>query len=144
MTFRLLLSACFLLVFAPHFSNAQTVEITVTNIRNTNGYMQLQFFKTSEAYEAEDEFLSKRYSKSAVVNGTLRVSVELPTGHYGIALLDDENSDAAMNYNFIGMPKEGFGFSDYYHTSWSRPVFEDFDFDLTNEGKSVVMKIRYI
>ena len=40
------------------------------------------------------------------------------------------------------VPKEGYGFSDYYHTSWSRPVFSDFKFQLSS-NKSVTMKVKY-
>ena len=59
-------------------------------------------------------------------------------------MLDDENNDTEMEYNWVGIPQEGFGFSDYYHTGLSRPVLADFDFVLGEEGKAVTMKIRYM
>ena len=48
-----------------------------------------------------------------------------------------------MNYGLF-LPKEGFAFSNYYHTGMSKPTFDDFQFTLGNEDKKVVMKIRYL
>lgn len=31
-----------------------------------------------------------------------------------------------------------------YHKGFSRPEFEDFDFDLTKEGKNIWAKLRYL
>ena len=50
-----------------------------------------------------------------------------------------------MEYNFLGMPKEGFGFSDYYHTGLSKPSFDKFNFVLARgQSKYVKIKVRYI
>lgn len=125
-------------------ASAQTLTITVTDIRNTDGHIQLKFFKTSQDFEDENAFLAKRFSKASVTNNTLTVTVDLPPGHYAVAMLDDEDDSKEMEYNWIGMPEEGFGFSDYYHTGWSKPTFDDFDFDMPDANKTVVMKVRYI
>ena len=66
----------------------------------------------------------------------------IPAGVYGLALLDDENKNTKMDYGWL-LPKEGFGFGDYYHTKWSAPHFNDFKFYL-NTDRSVLMKIRYM
>lgn len=134
----------FTCIFAFSAAGAQTLNIEVTDIRNTDGNIRLVFYKTAQSFDDEEGFLTKEYSKAAVKNGKIRVSVQLPAGNYGIALLDDENADDEMDYNWIGMPTEGFGFSDYYHSGLSRPTYSDFDFNLPESGKSVTIKIRYI
>ena len=48
-----------------------------------------------------------------------------------------------MDYGWF-LPKEGFGFSDYYETAMKRPKFDDFDFILTAETKEIVIKVRYL
>lgn len=47
-----------------------------------------------------------------------------------------------MDYGWV-YPKEGFGFSNYYHTGWSKPTFYEFNFNLKAD-KSVGMKVRYM
>ncbi|MCC6370579.1 MAG: DUF2141 domain-containing protein, partial [Bacteroidia bacterium] len=68
---------------------------------------------------------------------------DLKPGVYGIAILDDENTNEKMDYGWF-LPKEGFGFSDYYHSNMSHPKFESFDFVLKKEAKKVEIKLRYL
>lgn len=77
-------------------------------------------------------------------NGVLTAQIELPKGTYGIAVLDDENKDSEMNYTFLGMPPEGFGFANYYHTGFSYPKFEDFKFNHTSSSLTHIVKLRYL
>ena len=88
--------------------------------------------------------MEKRFGKELVENGSLTVSISIPEGLYGIALLDDENSDDLMDYNWLGMPREGFGFSDFYLKGLRRPVFSDFDFIMTGPKKDIRIVIRYM
>lgn len=126
-------------------SNSETfsITITVTNIRNNKGMMQFQVYKDQATFAKESPYKIYRVSKSTVKDGKMKYSITgLPADVYGLALLDDENSNKKMDYGWV-MPEEGFGFSDYYHTGWSRPVFNQFKFELKSD-KSVTMKVRYV
>ena len=48
---------------------------------------------------------------------------DLPPGDYGVAAIHDENSNAKLDRNFIGIPKEGFGFANNPHMGLSAPPF---------------------
>lgn len=120
-----------------------TITAKVVGIRNNKGTMQLQVYRSSETFKKETPYKIKTFDKKDVKNNTLTcVITGIPPGEYGIALLDDENSDSDMNYSFL-LPTEGFGFSDYYHSAWSKPKFESFKFTL-NSNKEVTIKIRYV
>jgi len=135
----------FLLLITSQILLAQTVEIKITNIKNKNGSFQLAVYKDAASYENKTPLLKNKYLKTNVnTNGELMVILNLAEGTYGIALLDDENGNTKMDYNFLGMPKEGFGFSDFYLTGISKPTFTDFDFLLKNETKNITIKIRYL
>jgi uncharacterized protein (DUF2141 family) len=49
-----------------------------------------------------------------VINGTLILTGDLEPGTYGITLVDDENKNGTLDKSFFGMPKEGFGFSNFF------------------------------
>ena len=120
-----------------------TISIKITNIRNKKGKIQLQLYRTQKAFKAENPYKTFRISKSDVTGKTLNFKITgLEPNHYGLALLDDENGNKKMDYGLV-YPKEGFGFSDYYHTAWSKPTFYQFKLYL-NTDKSVKMKIRYM
>ena len=124
-------------------STKYSISIKITNIRNNKGMMQLQLYLSQETFQAEKPFKIYRISKKDASSHTLHYKIEgLLPNIYGIALLDDENSNKKMDYAWF-YPKEGFGFSDYYHTAWSKPTFHKFKFNLKAD-KAVNIKIRYI
>jgi len=123
----------------------KTVEITITGIRNNKGEIRVGIFKDDESFQDEKSFRSIKFDKLKLSNGTLHVKFEIEHGEYGLSFVDDENNNAKMDYNFIGLPKEGFGFSNYYHAGFTKPHFNDFKFKhLPNQKTKVVMKVRYI
>lgn len=124
-------------------SGTFSVSVTVKKLRNAKGSVQIQVYKDQTSFADEKPWKTYSFSKKSVSGGQLSFKItDLPKGTYGFALLDDENNNKEMDYGLL-MPKEGFGFSDYYHTSWSRPVFNDFKFDLSAD-KKVYMTVRYV
>ncbi|MDX2359644.1 MAG: DUF2141 domain-containing protein [Crocinitomicaceae bacterium] len=120
------------------------VTVHIGPIRNTDGQIQLQIYKDQASYKKETPWKFFLLSKKLIKDGIITYKVTgLEPGTYGFALLDDENKDTKMNYGFF-LPKEGYGFSDFLHTSYtSRPKFNDFKFEL-NSHKTVSMEIRYM
>ena len=125
--------------------NAQDVEVIITGIRAEKGQIVIGVFKDNESFRKEESFLEKRFVKNGISNGEMRVKFSLEPGIYGLSLLDDENSDGKMEYNFARLPKEGFGFSDYYHTGLTRPKFDSFKFSIDQSKKrTITVRIRYL
>lgn len=119
------------------------VKVYIKNIRNSKGRIQLQVYKNQESFKKEIPWKSTTVSKSQIKNNALTYTFKgLPKGIYGVALLDDENCNTKMDYGWL-LPNEGFGFSDYYHSGWSKPNFNDFKFYL-DKNKSVTMDVRYL
>ena len=146
MTMKTLVIKIFFLLILPAAAiDAQNVEVTITGIRNSEGQIGIGVFRDNESFRKEQAYLELEFVKKEISNGEMKIRFTLPPGTYGIALLDDENSDDLMEYNFLGMPKEGFGFSDYYHTGLTMPKFDAFKFDVVEgQKKSINIRIRYI
>ena len=123
---------------------AQSLDIQIENIRSSKGTISLAFFGDSASYHEKKPFMVKKINKESMVNGCLSVCMEMDPGRYGIALMDDENNDDQMEFNFLGIPREGFGFSDFNSRGFRRPVFSDFDFILTESNLNIRIVIRYI
>lgn len=139
--FVLLIAAVFVWCVADAQDN---VTINITHLRSGKGNVIVQVFNTQQGFKDSKPIAKFKYAKSAVANGTLKVKCKLKPGSYGLALLDDENSNGKMDNNVIGMPKEGFGFSDYYHTGMTRPVLDDFKIDVKEMPVLTTMKVRYL
>lgn len=119
------------------------VIIEITNIRDADGKIGIGVYTSQENFEKEVELFSRSFSKSGMKDGSLTTEVSLAPGTYGIALLDDEDSDGEMDYGLM-LPDEGFGFSNYYHSGLSRPDFEDFNFEVGSETMKVKIKVKYM
>jgi uncharacterized protein (DUF2141 family) len=132
------------LSFISIISYGQTLKVNITGIRSSSGSIMLAFYNTAQSFDKEKPLFLKRITKAQLTNGTLSVTyADLKSDTYGIAILDDENNNEKMDYSWF-LPKEGFGFSNYYHTGLTRPTFDKFNFVLKNETKTVEIKIRYL
>ena len=122
----------------------QTLFVHVSGVRNASGNIRLGFYTSSENFDKDKPTFIKFIEKATMVKGTLSASFTgIKPGIYGIAILDDENNNGQMDYGLI-LPKEGFGFSDYYHTGLSKPKFQQFYFIFGTKDKTVEIKLRYL
>ncbi len=123
---------------------AQTLTVNITGVRNTSGEISLAFFKCEKDFKSEKPAFTKIVKKSLIENGAACVKYsDIKPGTYGIALLDDENKNSKMDYKFF-VPKEGFGFSDYYHTGLRKPSYSRFCFCFGDSDKTIKIKVRYM
>lgn len=129
----------------PNKARLVDVELTVKNIRTNKGKIRIGIFKDNVSFDKEIPFKAVISLKQTVSNGVLKVKTQLEPGVYGASLVDDENGNDKMDFNFVGIPKEGFGFSNYYHTGFTKPKIQAFQFDV-KEGISpkIEMVIRYL
>ncbi|MBL4650810.1 MAG: DUF2141 domain-containing protein [Aureispira sp.] len=141
--FSLSLWAVFSAFMKPNLEANSTLEVVVTDIRNSKGNLVMGFYKDSKSFSKRAPFMSKVVGKRTMRNGVVKFKISLPAGTYGIALLDDENENGKADYGFL-LPIEGFGFSDFYHRGILAPTFTDFDFKLGSTDKSVVVKLKYM
>jgi uncharacterized protein (DUF2141 family) len=126
-------------------AQAQNIEIFFSGIRSAKGQIIVKVFTSSEGFDDDKPVKAIKFNKVGMAGGEMTGKLDLEPGVYGLALLDDENGDTEMEYNMLRMPKEGFGFSNFYLTGLKRPKFEQFKFVLQKGQKlKVNMKARYL
>ena len=64
-------------------------------------------------------------------------------GTYAIAIYHDANGDQDFNRNLVGMPVEGYGFSNDAPTSIGLPAFESVRFRVNAGQSSMTIRMRY-
>ena len=122
----------------------QHVKLKVTDMKSTKGKIIIILFKDNETFENERSFRKIVFAKDGLKNGAIELHFTIEPGIYGITLLDDEDSNGVMNKNFIGIPKEGFGFSNYYLTKMQRPHFNEFKTKINPGENTVLIRLKYI
>jgi uncharacterized protein (DUF2141 family) len=143
---KILFIMILLLLLLPSMNlNAHNIEVLITGIRAEKGQIAIGVFKDDETFQKEEAFLNLKFVKNVISNGEMRVQFSLEPGIYGLSLLDDVNSNGKMEYSFLGVPKEGFGFSDYYHKGFIKPKFDSFKFSIDKDQiKRITIRIRYM
>ena len=67
--------------------------------------------------------------------------IDLPSGFYAIALFVDANKNLKIDKNFLGIPKEQFGFSNNAMGRLSAPSFEQAMFEVNgNTTQNIKLK----
>lgn len=132
-----------LFVFSVSVSFAQTLTINISGIRNNQGALCIGIYTSSRQFETDQPFRRLVVTKERVKDGKIAVIVkDLPSGKYGIAVLDDENNNGKMDYGLL-LPAEGCGFSNYRHAGMRRPRFEDFSFILMSSEQEINVNMKY-
>ncbi len=132
------------LFFNLQFVFAQTLDIRIKNIRNHTGQLCIALFANEADFKAEKTCWNAKFDKKQIADGEFTVQIPFKSGCFGLSVLDDENATGKMEYNLLGVPREGFGFSDYYHRGLKRPPFGDFDFYLEKgETKIITVLLKY-
>lgn len=67
---------------------------------------------------------------------------DVKPGQYAAQLFHDENDNEEFDTNFIGIPREGFGFSRDAPVL-GRPHFRDAVIDVPESGADIMVRIRY-
>jgi len=124
---------------------AQNIDVVFTGIRSTEGQIIINIFSNEKNFDEGKPVQVVKFKKKNIVSGVMVSNFSLEPGVYGFCLVDDENNDNDINYGFLGIPKEGFGFSNYYLSGLKKPKFEKFKFVLSKDQKQkIYMKIRYM
>lgn len=124
-------------LFAPLTLFGQiTFTIEVEQLRNNNGKLLLEL-------NNDKEEVIKGFSEKITDSKCILVITELKPGKYAFKYFHDENNDEKINTNFMGIPKEGYGFSNNAKGTFGPPSFDKMVFEIT---KSDTMRctINYI
>ena len=121
-----------------------TIKVECLSIRSEKGIIGVGIFKNQAEFETNKPYKLIRIPKKNILKGSMKINIPLQHGIYGLSLLDDENGNAKMDYNFIGIPKEGFAFSNYYHEGYSKPHFDKFKFIFNTPVMEIKCKFRYM
>jgi uncharacterized protein (DUF2141 family) len=106
------------------FDTPLILTIEISELKNSNGLVLL---------EVQDE--KKNFIKGVsqeIVNNQCIIKIDnLSPGKYAFKYFHDENSNEKLDANWIGIPKEGFGFSNNAKGTFGSPSHKKTIFELT-------------
>jgi uncharacterized protein (DUF2141 family) len=133
------LLALILLILLSLFSicarGQSSLEIEVVGLRSNNGIILLQVFDKNEKIisQVKGVILEKK---------SIIVIKDLKPGRYAFRFFHDENLSGIMETGTLGIPKEGYGFSNDASGPFGPKPFNEWLFEI-NGDKKVTIKTRY-
>lgn len=136
---KLLIGVYFLLL-AGAMPDAR-LTIKVTELRNDKGQLLVSIYNKATGFPG-DPAKALRREKLAIKNGTAQLVIDdLPPGKYAVAILHDENENLRLDKQ-LGLPAEGYGFSNNAKGLVGPPPFSKAAFNL-KEPQEIIIRARY-
>lgn len=119
------------------------LTITVKDVRNTAGSVFIAVYNSDSSYLKLK--LAAAQMKGKATKGDVRFVIrDLPAGSYAVTAFHDENDNGKLDKNWLGIPTEGYGFSNDVRGAVGPPKFAQAAFDLgKNTDKSISFSLNY-
>ena len=120
------------------------IRVRILDIRNSAGTVACALFESPGGFPVE--FL---HSATNVVIMKVRRSqarcdfADIPPGNYAIAVVHDENMNGKLDTGLMGVPKEGYGFSNDARALFGAPTFAAAAMKYDGRNLELTIKMRY-
>ncbi|MPY22530.1 DUF2141 domain-containing protein [Shewanella psychropiezotolerans] len=91
-------------------ANADTLTVNLDNIQAHQGSLMVAVYQGEESYSTNKGVVASTKKAVTSESHTL-VFTDLAPGEYAIKVMHDENDNGTLDTNFLGIPSEGYGFS---------------------------------
>ena len=120
------------------------IHMNILNIRNSTGTVACALFESPVGFPVE--YL--RYATNLMVikirDAHARFDfLDIPPGTYALAVIHDENMDGKLDTNWLGAPKEGYGFSKDAKAFLSAPSFSAATFQYDGGTLDLTIPLHY-
>jgi len=122
------------------FANEITVE--VSKLVNKNGKLSIGLYNKNDDTFANMTEYYKGVNVTINDKKVIYTFKDIPNGTYAIAVIHDENENRELDKNFLGIPKEGYGFSNNIRHTFRGANFKESKF-VVNSNRNIVINIGY-
>ncbi len=119
---------------------AADLTVTITDIRSAKGSLGLSVVDSAAAWNDQAKAVARQRQPVQGAEVVFRFA-DLPPGDYAVSVMHDENDNGKLDANFMGMPTEGYGFSNNPQTL-RKPTFEQARFPLEAGGSAINVRLR--
>lgn len=131
-----LLISLFSLVIYAGDNQKNRLVVKINGLKNDQGTVKVALCNSPENYKDD-----KSPYKAAIIeiqkNKAIAVFDNLPAGSYAIKAFHDENNNDDFDTNFLGIPKEDYGFSNNVKGLLGPPSWNKAKFILNNKDKVI-------
>jgi uncharacterized protein (DUF2141 family) len=121
-------------------AQAGELVVTVNDVDVHTGQLKMAVFDSADAWNGKARAIAQQARPATAASIEFRFA-DLPGGTYAISVMHDENDNGALDSNFLGMPTEGYGFSNDPQVM-RKATFEEAAFEVGADGARIAMHLR--
>ncbi len=120
------------------------IHVKVLNIKNSTGTVACALFESPAGFPTEVLRSATNVMVIKIRKSQARCDFEdIPPGTYAIAVIHDENMSGKLETNWLGMPIEGYGFSNDAKGVLGVPSFSAASFSYDGRNLDLTMSLNY-
>ena len=129
---------------APAQSPCPGIHVKILDIRNSTGSVACALFESPEGFPIEFLRSATNVMVIKVRKSQARCDFEdIPPGIYALAVIHDENMKGELDTNALGIPREGYGFSNDARAWFGAPSFPDASFPYDGRTLDLTIRLHY-
>ena len=145
--FKILFFGLAMAFFTAASSSAQStgaLHVHLDGFRSNNGQAYCTIYNDAAAFPSHDEKAVKQGKAPSIKDASATMDFDgLAPGKYAMVCYHDENSNGKFDENMLGMPKEGYCFSNNIKPRFSAPSFDQCAFDYKGGDQSISITMIY-
>ncbi|EGD16288.1 DUF2141 domain-containing protein [Xanthomonas hortorum pv. gardneri] len=119
---------------------AADLDVGVSGLRSQQGKLRIAVIASAAQLESAQPPVQAQ--TVPITSATPHIQFKnLAPGRYAVMINHDENANGKLDTNLIGMPVEGYGFSNNPR-AMRKPTFDEAAFDLPAAGKRISVQMR--
>lgn len=123
--------------------NQGALRISVVGMRSAKGNVTITIYPDDAAHFLDGKYKVARQQVPTTLPVTAACFVLPAPGVYAVALFHDENANGHLDTNALGIPTEGFGFSNNPTLYFGPPHLSQVRFALHPGDNSVEVRMKY-
>ncbi len=124
-------------------ASAATLTVVAENVEKAKGRVILAVYKEHN-FLSEEEGAQAYTAAAPAQKGAVTLTIEdVEPGNYGFVIFHDANGNDDLDRSFLGLPKEGIGFSNGAKINMAPPKIEDARFNVPEDGATQKVALDY-
>jgi uncharacterized protein (DUF2141 family) len=120
------------------------IHVQILNIRNSTGTVDCALFDAPLGFPIEVLRSATNVMVIKVRQTQARCDfADMPPGTYALAVIHDENSNGTLDTNWLGIPTEGYGFSNDATGLLGAPSFAAASFAYDGHNLELTIRLQY-
>jgi uncharacterized protein (DUF2141 family) len=121
-------------------ANSGELTVTITDIREAKGFLMVALVNSDAAWNNQDKPVAAQ--KIAAAQDEMKLQFkDLAPGAYAVQVMHDENGNNQLDTNFLGIPTEGYGFSNNPNVM-RKARYDEARFDVGADAADITIRLR--